>query len=504
MATSEAPVWRNRLHGDHDSLVLEYCSGRDVCGLPMADSELLPYDLWTTEAHDIMLHAQGVLTDAEIGAILAGVRTLRDEATAGRFQLDPGLEDVHMNVESRLSALCGADVGEKVHTGRSRNDQVACDMRMYMRDRMLELGQGTADLCRTLLDRVLAERRTVMPGFSHTRHATVTTAGHWLAAYAQALCRDLERILFSLRVIDASPLGAAAGFGTSWPIDRELTARLLGFERVEANTMDCVSNRWEADAQCAAAVSFLMTHLAQMAQDIIFLSTFEARTIILPDSLVQGSSIMPQKRNPDPLEVTRSRAAVADATLQALLSIPRGGISGYNRDLQQTKYLTIDLFRDCGPAPRVMQRVIAGMSFEARRAEELARGEFLNAVDVADHLCRAFGLPFRRAYTIVADAVRRSDNSGALSAAAVNEALAAAGMGGAIDESVFATLTDPLAIVERRRHTGAPAPDMVEAVVEDLRKACDAAVEELARRRTALEEAWAEKERRAAQLVGGS
>ncbi len=495
-----APVWSGRLAEGPDSLVLQYCSGRDVAALPMADEALLPCDIWGTEAHDIMLHERGVIGAADVRAILRSLRELRGLVESGRFRLDPAKEDVHMNVESFVTERAGADVGRRVHTGRSRNDQVAADMRMYVREGLLATAGGLAGLVSTLLARGRAEAATVMPGYSHTRHATISTFGHLLVSYAQALLRDLDRLLAAYDVVNQSPLGAAAGFGTSWPIDRERTAALLGFDGVQLNTIDCLSSRWEMEAETASAFCFLMNHLALAAQDLIFLSTAEAAMVRLDDAVVQGSSIMPQKRNPDPLEVTRAKAALAQATFQALTGIGRGGLSGYNRDLQYSKYLVMDLLRECGSAPAVIDRVIGGLEPDRRRMREMAGRDFLNAVDVADALTRK-GLPFRQAYGVVAAAVHASEGRGAVDAAAVNDALAAAGAAQRLSELEMEALTDPVALLEARGHLGGPAPRALAATAEALEQRLTAAQARLQQRGDRLAAAWQAKEQAAEALL---
>ncbi len=484
-----------------DALVLEYCSGRDVAALPMADELLLPYDIWGTEAHDIMLYERGVLAKGDVRPILASLRALRGRAETGDFKLDPQKEDVHMNVEAWVTDRCGPEVGRKVHTGRSRNDQAATDMRLYVRERLLETADDLAALVATLLQRGRAEAASAMPGYSHTRHATISSFGHLLVSYAQALLRDLERLGFAYSLANQSPLGAAAGFGTSWPIDRERTAELLGFDGVQLNTIDCVSSRWETEAETAAAFSFLMSHLALAAQDLIFLSTSEARMVRLDDGVVQGSSIMPQKRNPDPLEVTRAKAVLAHSTFQALVGIARGGLSGYNRDLQYTKYLVIDLLRECGKAPAVMRRVVEGLEPDRARMKDLAGRDFLNAVDVADTLARSLGLPFRQAYDVVADAVHACEAQGRLTPAAVNAALSRAGVSGRLGETEFRALDDPAALLESRGHLGGPAPRALESTAAALEQRLERLRADVRGRRDRLAAAWKAKEEAASLLL---
>lgn len=236
------PVWQGRLKEAPTERVLRYCSGRDVRSLPMADTVLIPYDIWNNEAHGLMLHQCSVMSRREIGSVLQALRGLAERHDRGEFILDPDREDVHMNVESVLIRECGEETGMKIHTGRSRNDQVACDVRMYLRDRGLVMAEHASDLGCALLDWAADHLQTVMPGFSHTRHAAVTTFAHLLASHAQAIERDVQRLRFGYGIINRCPLGAAAGFGTSWPLDRELTAELLGFDSVQDNSLDCIGS----------------------------------------------------------------------------------------------------------------------------------------------------------------------------------------------------------------------------------------------------------------------
>ena len=496
-----SPVWSGRMGAGPDPEILSYCSGRDVVPLPMADEALIPYDIWNTEAHDIMLWRQGLLPEEHLRVILRALEDLRNAAKEGRFQLDPQKEDVHMNVESRVTEACGPESGRRIHAGRSRNDQVACDMRMYLREHVLAMAGDVVALIRLLLRRGRDEAGTVMPGFSHTRHATLSTFGHLLVSYAQALCRDLQRLLFAYGVVNTNPLGAAAGFGTSWPIDRELTTRLLGFDAVQQNSIDCVT-RWEAEAQVASATSFLMNHLSVISQDLIFLSTTEAGMVALHESVVQGSSIMPQKRNPDPLEVTRAKASIAHATLAALLSIERAGLSGYNRDLQYTKYLAMDLIRECAAAPRVIGLVVETLVPQRERMAEMANQDFLNAVDVADLLCRRLDLPFRQSYHVVAEAVR-SSRTGRLEVESVNAALEGEGLGSRLTLEDFAPVQDPAAVIASKSHVGGPAPDALRRTADDIESAAEESAARLQELRALLDRAWEEKERVASALREG-
>ncbi len=462
------PVWGHRLEGKPEELNISYCAGRDVKVIPMADEILIPFDVWNTEAHNIMLQRQGIISREELRVILAALLRVRELHEKGEFKLDSQKEDVHMNIESFIIEQCDQDIGRKVHTGRSRNDQIVCDMRMYLREKALQIADSLIKFVDTILEVAGNYLETVMPGFTHYQHATISTFAHLLVSYAQALERDMERFKLAYAIINRNPLGAAAGYGTSWHIDRELTARLLGFDEVQENSIDCVSSRWEAEAQLASAVCFMMNHLSIMCQDFVFMTTSEANMLRLHDSFVLGSSIMPQKRNPGPLEVTRAKTAMAHGTLQALFGIAKASLSGYNRDGQYTKYLIFDLISECELAPVILREVVRTLQVNKEVMRKLATVGFLNAVDVADHITRQFQVPFRQSYHIVAEAVRLSDAEGEITFAAVNTALKNAGINEVLDAKEFDQLNIPERNVMLKNHTGGPAPEAVSRTIDSI------------------------------------
>ena len=475
MSRSHVQIWGGHLEGDPNQLMVAFCAGRDVAALPMADAELLPYDAWTNRAHAIMLHAQGIITKETLAALLGALDSLEKDWEAGEFSLDPALEDIHVNSEAYITRLAGADVGGRLHTGRSRNDQIACDMRLYMRDALLAMASGTADLARTLSGLAADHLETPMPGFTHHQPAMITTWAHWLSSYVQGLCRDLERMEQTYRMVNRSPLGAAAAFGTSWPIDREMTARLLGFERVEHNTLDAIGSRGELEAQIAFVLTSLMNHLSVMAQDLILLSHPYWGMVTLPDAYVTGSSIMPQKRNPDLAEVIKGKTAWLLGMTSGLLAIPKGVMSGFNRDTQWSKYSVMDVLRECLPAPSVLGGVFQGMTVHGERMRAHLNTGFPAAADFADVLARTMGLPFRTCYNITADAVARSGDAGIITPEAARTALEAAGEDPSRAREALEALADPMAVLAWRSHTGAPAPEAVRTGLVTLG-------EELARR----------------------
>ena len=473
---SKRQIWGLHLQGTPDALMLAFCAGRDVRPLPMADSELLPFDLWTNRAHVIMLARQGICSQAHADQILAALNQLESDAEAGRFALDPQLEDVHVNIEAYVTRHCGAAIGGQLHSGRSRNDQVACDMRLYLRAALLEQAETLADLVATLLEQAREHRQTLLPGITHHQPAMLTSWGHWLAAHAQALLRDLERLAHSLTQLDRNPLGAAAAYGTSWPIDRQLTTKLLGFGEVEWNTLDAISARWEHEAQVAFVYATLFDHLAVLGQDLLLLSHPYWAMLTLSDAHVTGSSIMPQKRNPDLIEVTKGKASWLAGVVAGLLGIPKGNPSGYHRDTQLTKYVILDVIRECQPAANLFGEMLGGMQVDKKAMRRRLAGVL--ATDLAEALAREVPLPFREAYNVVALALGESAAkpwTGVERRQSVNPDLlrqALSERGHAVSDSDFEALRkqmhSPEELLERRQHHGAPSAKEVDAQLDWL------------------------------------
>ena len=461
MNPDKAQIWGSHLNAAPDELMLRFCAGRDVSPLPAADHELVPFDLWTNRAHAIMLQRQGIITAGNLRAILLALAGLEADFRKGDFQLDPAAEDVHINVERYVSALAGEDAGGRLHTARSRNDQIACDMRLYLRQALLELGQGVVGLAQRLLESAGRHTETLMPGFTHHQPAMITTWGHWLCAHAQALTRDLERIALALQLVNRNPLGAAASFGTSWPIDRAFTGELMAFEQVELNTLDCISARSELEAQVAFTCVGLMNHLAVMGQDLMMLGHPYWGMLGLPDSFVTGSSIMPQKRNPDFAEVMKGKTAWVIGMSTGLMGLSKGTMSGYNRDSQWSKYAVMDILRECQPAAPLMRAVFTELKVDQAAMRTRLKEGYLAAADFADALARTLELPFRSAYDIAATAVRYAGDAGEITAEAALRAIEESGHSTRRAEEIVTELSDPSRILARRSHTGSPEPEQV-------------------------------------------
>jgi argininosuccinate lyase len=440
-------------------LNLRYTSDRDVAARPMADEALTPYDILGTKAHVTQLESIGIITSLEANKIRKSLSNALKLYEKGLFKLDPDLEDVHMNLESFVSSEkeCGPIIGGKMHTARSRNDQTATAIRLFMRDQCLQIQKDVFSLIETLLKKGEGYAMVLMAGVTHHQNAVLSTLGHLYYSYAESLLRDAERLEHAFSIINVSPLGAVAGYGTTWPLDRPLSAKLLNFNEVLSNTIDCVTNRWEPEAELASAICFMMNHLSTIAQDIIFLSTSSNPSLKLPLEFTTGSSVMPQKRNPDFAEATKGRTALIHGYLSSLFSIGKGNISGYNKDTQWTKYLIMDTIHTCKDAPLVFSNAIQGIEPNKLRLFKQTEEGFLCATDLADMLVREGKLPFRRAYLIIkevtATCIGKIDYPWFIAILNKHEPKLK------ISQELFDETTDPLLSIHLKNHDGGPAPE---------------------------------------------
>ena len=363
-------------------------------------------------------------------------------------------------------------------------------MRMFLRERLLDYSAGVGTLSEALLQVSMKHLQMLMPGHTHRRPATVTTVAHWLAGHAQAMIRDLERIRFAYQLINCCPLGAAAAYGTSWPIDRRMTADLLGFDSVQENSMDCISNRWEHEAQVATEIMFHLNHCSTFAQDLITFSTQPFQWVSFPDEFTTGSSIMPQKRNPDFAEILIGKAALVQGMLQTLMGIGRGQLSGYNRESQLGKQTIVELMEEVVSVPPVLTQVVKGMQFNSERLTLAATEGHLNAVDFADFLVKEFGLSFRESYGVIARVIHQNKDSKNIPRQAINQELKALKVKGALSQKHYKNLCSPHYNMEQRKHLGGPAPSAVRANIKNLRASLKENSVWLSEQQEKLEAAW--------------
>jgi argininosuccinate lyase len=368
------------------------------------DIALIEYDLTGSQAHAKMLAHTGIISVAEAEQIVAGLEQIRHEYRQGQFQ--PGLdaEDVHFAVERRLTELIG-DVGKKLHTARSRNDQVGTDTRLYLRDQIRQLQAQLLAWQRVLLDLASPNIETLIPGYTHLQRAQPLSLAHHLLAYVEMAERDYQRLGEIYNRVNTSPLGCGALAGTTFPIDRHYSAQLLNFEQVYANSLDGVSDR-DFAIEFSAAASLIMVHLSRFSEEVILWASEEFGFVSLKDSCATGSSIMPQKKNPDVPELVRGKTGRVFGHLQGLLVLMKGLPLAYNKDLQEDKEAIFDVVQTtqaCLEATTILLQ--EGLEFRPQRLNAAVNSDFSNATDVADYLA-AKGVPFREAYNIVGQVVK--------------------------------------------------------------------------------------------------
>jgi len=428
------------------------------------DKRMYKQDIAGSKAHARMLAHVGVLTDEECKAIVNGLDDIQQDIEQGNFAWSTSLEDVHMNIEARLTDRIGI-TGKKLHTGRSRNDQVATDIRLYLRD---EVDVVQAELIRLIEGLVgLAEQQaeTIMPGFTHLQTAQPVTFGHHMLAWCEMLMRDHARLADCRKRINVMPLGAAALAGTTYPIDREFTAKELGFDAVAENSLDAVSDR-DFAIELSSAASLIMMHLSRFSEELILWSSAQFDFVDLGDSFCTGSSIMPQKKNPDVPELVRGKTGRIVGHLVSLLMLMKGQPLAYNKDNQEDKEPLFDTLDNLKGCLRVYADMMPQITVKQDNMREAARSGFSTATDLADYLVRK-DVPFRDAHEIVGKAVRFGvDNSTDLSEMTLDELKQFSDV---IEDDVFEVLTLE-GSVAARNHVGGTAPEQVRAAVARMRK----------------------------------
>lgn len=446
-------MWGGRFSESTDEFVQEFTASVSF------DKRMYRQDIQGSRAHATMLQRTGVLNTSDHDAIQAGLNAVQKDIESGQFQWSIALEDVHMNIESALTTKIG-DAGKRLHTGRSRNDQVATDIRLYLRDACDQAAAQLTRLLEGLLVLAMAEKSTIMPGFTHLQTAQPVTFGHHVMAWFEMLLRDLERLADTRKRLNRMPLGAAALAGTSYPIDREITRELLGFDSICENSLDAVSDRDFAIEFCSATAISLM-HLSRISEELVLWMSAQFQFIDLPDRFCTGSSIMPQKKNPDVPELVRGKTGRAYGNLMSLLTLMKGQPLAYNKDNQEDKeplFDSVDTWLGCLCAFADMLPAIE-VRHEAMR--QAAKAGFSTATDLADYLVRQ-GLAFRDAHEVVGEAVAFGMSNGLdLSDMTLAQLQ---GFSEHIREDVFEVLTLE-GSVSARSHVGGTAPTAVEAAV---------------------------------------
>lgn len=446
--------WGGRFSEGTDAFVQAFTASVEF------DKRLYRHDIMGSRAHARMLAKIGVLDDKDLQAILGGLDEIEQEIAAGEFEWSVELEDVHMNIEARLTAKIG-DAGKRLHTGRSRNDQVATDIRLYMNDAIEAIDTELVRLMQGMLSLASRHTHAIMPGFTHLQTAQPVTFGHHVMAWFEMMMRDQGRLRDCKARMDVMPLGAAALAGTSYPIDRHYSCELLGFKSPAENSLDAVSDRDFSIEFCAAG-ALIMTHLSRMSEELVLWSSAQFDFIDLPDRFCTGSSIMPQKKNPDVPELVRGKTGRVNGHLISLLTLMKSQPLAYNKDNQEDKEPLFDTVDTLMGSLRAFADMIPAINIKEDNMREAARKGFSTATDLADYLVR-HGVAFRDAHEVVGKAVKLGiETNRDLSEMSLEELQ---NFSDKIDEDVFSFLTLE-GSVSSRNHLGGTAPNQVSMAIQ--------------------------------------
>ncbi|VVB54497.1 Fumarate hydratase class II [uncultured archaeon] len=455
-------LWSGRFQKDLAKNALFYTESLSV------DAEMIEEDIWGSCAHAIMLARQGIITDDDLQRILEWLMKAQKDYKRGKFILKTDLEDVHMNVEKYIIDGAGSEYGGKLHTARSRNDQVVTDARLYIRNRLLTIQEQVIELSKTFLAIADSHLTTPMPGYTHTQDAQPITLAYWATAYVSIFLRDIERVEHSYRLVNTNPLGSCALAGTTFPIDRRLTTKLLGFNSMHAHSLDAISSR-DFISEPLSALAIHMSHLSKLAEELVYWSTYEFNLITLDDSYTAGSSIMPQKKNPCVAELARGRTGAVYGDLVQILTTLKGIPMGYNRDLQEDKPPLWNALNTVEATLSVMNGMMQTVTFNEARMMELAGANFTAATELANYLVWEKKVSFRDSHHIVGGLILKliSEKKDFSSFDDIEKHLSKSGVN--IPFDVLRHLLDPRNVVEAYRSEGSTSPTAVKKMADDFR-----------------------------------
>lgn len=429
------------------------------------DKKLYAQDIRGSLAHAEMLAKQGIISAEDLKQITQGLHSIRAEIENGKFEFSRKLEDIHMNIEARLADEIGL-AAKRLHTARSRNDQVALDFRLWVKEELLKVEAALTALISVFLARAEEHAETVMPGFTHLQTAQPVTFGHHCMAYVEMFGRDRSRVRDCITRMDESPIGAAALAGTPYPIDRHMTASALGFREPTRNSIDTVSDR-DFALEFLSLASICATHLSRLAEEIVIWSTPQFNFVRLSDSFSTGSSIMPQKKNPDAAELVRAKTGRINGSLIALLTVMKGLPLAYSKDMQEDKEQVFDAAESLELSLAAMTGMIGDMTVNTASMRKAAGSGFSTATDLADWLVRELGLPFRDAHHVTGAAVAAAEKKGVdLSGLTLDELKA---IHPDINDGVYAVLTVDASVASRKSY-GGTAPDQVRFQIAEWKK----------------------------------
>ena len=450
-------MWAGRFSKETDSRVNDFNSSISF------DARMYKHDIMGSIAHATMLGEQNIIDPSESKIIIEGLNGILADIESGELQFDPNAEDIHMFIEAELTERIG-DAGKRLHTARSRNDQVAVDIKLYLKDETVEIASLVSELIKTVISIAEQHLETVMPGYTHMQRAQPITFAHHLMAYAQMLYRDLTRLRDCYDRMNVMPLGSCALAGTTYPLNRKRTAELLNFREITMNSLDGVSDR-DFCIELCSAISVLMMHLSRFSEEIIMWCSWEFKFIELDDAYSTGSSIMPQKKNPDVTELIRGKTARVYGDLQTLLSMMKGLPLAYNKDMQEDKEAIFDAVDTVKLCISTFIPMLDTMTVNKQNMRTAAAKGFINATDCADYLVKK-GLPFRTAYkitgTLVALCIEKNTTLEELELAEYKK------MCDTFDEDVYEAISLDTCIMQRNVD-GGPAPSAVKKQIEDLK-----------------------------------
>lgn len=436
-------------HQPQEQAVL-FAAGRDVKGLPPADEVLIPYEIKASQAYAHALYEQQLITKTEHQKLISSLKQLDKLYEQGKFKLDPAKEDVHSNVESWLIAKLGIDVAGKVHTGRSRSDQCSTDIMLYMKEANQALQEEVKILIKTLVYLAKKNSQVILPAYTHHQHATVTTWGNMLDSYTETFEKDLKKLQVWHELEEISPLGSAAAYGSTYPIDKNKINQHLQLNKVFANEIQVMTSKGDAETLMVFNLAVLMNHLSSLAQTLIIFSTKEFNFIQISDEYSTGSSIMPQKKNPDSLEVMKAKASICHGYLMSLLSLTKAPFIGYNRDHQWVKYVVMDAVGEVALAPKIMAGVLKTMKVNQEVMADWTQKGFILAQAVMEGLAMEFQLPMRLAKLIIETTIKNCEEKTGFQLSTLNQILTEYQLTISVSTEQFESWTNPLSVAQKQ------------------------------------------------------
>lgn len=464
-------VFRGRLEKAMDNDTLNFISSVDE------DKKIVETDIEVIEAHCLMLHSMDILRDDEVKKVLEALNSAREDSKSGKLldiMKNRTNVDIHPLIEEYIINHYGMEVGGKTHTAKSRNDQVVTDMHIFMRDKIIEISRLLLDVLDGFLDLAQQHKETIMPGYTHMQHAQTTTFSHYLLAYVDCFIRDIKRLIETYKSVNLNPLGACALAGSNLEIDRHYTAELLGFDGILENTIDAISNR-DIILEFVSKIAIISTTLSRIARDFIFWSSYEYGFLNISDEIADTSTAMPQKKNPDCLEMINGKSGKINGRVTQCFDIVSGLSTGYSRDLQEVKSVVFEVTEDIKSMLKILHKVVVTTKINPDRMLQVIKRNYIAAVDFAEHLITRGWLPFRESHYLVGNLVKRLSSEGRELQDITSEYLADISRSLLnkeinIPQEELEQLVNPLSSIYERKSHGGPSPKEVERLLNDRKE----------------------------------